>query len=723
MEPRARPMPAYAHGAVPVTHDPTLLSKLADLSSEFPIADFHMRLFRQLGCAFVYASRTTPAYSASESTWLVLIRFGAVLESRFGFTLEIPAIYSPFGDLQIRTTDGLEGHLADLPADRRSVTARETMVWAPDPNLATKLDSWSTPTRVLIPLPDESRSEGTAHLQRFIDALAGRLASRDLYSAKGFVTGDQFFGRDAELQQVADCLRTQEVIGIFGLRKTGKTSMLHELVRAHDPRYSPNSQTMVLVYQDLEYLPSLIHDPVSELIVDLTESIRRALKEAGLRTQELADLELPATPSQFRRALDTLLTKIGRGTSLVLLLDEIEYLCPPNPGTDTSGEGFQRVRQFLGSLRKLVQERDNFGLAIAGLASAAIESSELYGAPNPLFEFARTMYLRPFSIAEAERMLNTVGNRVSMHWTADAVALAHEMTDGHAMLLRELASVVLKDQKHARSNIAQIKRGQVHRAATRWQENVGSLVRDVLPHLRRYYQEEAELAVLLMDDPVSFGEFAGLYSESAARLERLGIIRREEGGDWQPSRLLELSHRFEGRPKVSAAYSGMRVAPTDSLVRTWVEADESDILEKKETLRAHGGPIPDEKVVDQVLKACLGLLNADGGYVLVGVSDQKELTGIGRDIKKCGDADRLILFLTDKIEVKIGNVGTDLLSPRLHDLDGLSILCITVQRCPSPVFPVKPIDDGKTGLFVRNNNSTRQLLAQGALDYTKRHWG
>lgn len=79
MEPLVPPMPAYAHGAVPVTHDPTLLSKLADLSSEFPIADFHMRLFRQLGCAFVYASRTTPAYSASESTWLVLIRFGQSL--------------------------------------------------------------------------------------------------------------------------------------------------------------------------------------------------------------------------------------------------------------------------------------------------------------------------------------------------------------------------------------------------------------------------------------------------------------------------------------------------------------------------------------------------------------------------------------------------------------------------------------------------------------------
>ena len=138
--------------------------------------------------------------NGARETWLVLLRFGAVLESRFGFTREIAVIYSPFEDLQIRTTDSIERYLSRLPEDRRSVSNNETFVWAPDPRLHTKLDSWSRPSRVLIPLPDRRKIVAEDRVPQFIAALAERLASRDLYSARGYVTGDQFFGRAPELQ-------------------------------------------------------------------------------------------------------------------------------------------------------------------------------------------------------------------------------------------------------------------------------------------------------------------------------------------------------------------------------------------------------------------------------------------------------------------------------------------------------------------------------------------
>ena len=713
----ARPKPAYAHGAVTEASDATLIGRINELHLDVPISVEHRSLLRELGSEFVYAR---PLVSHSEKIgWLVLVRFGSVLESRFGFTREIPLLYSPFADLQIRTTDGLESRLAQLPSERRSVSTNEVLVWAPDSRLAAKLESWSRAARVLLPMPSEDALAHPERLQTFIDLLASKLASRDLYSARGYVTGDQFFGRAVELQQVADSVRHREVVGVFGLRKTGKTSLLNELKRSYDSERDVDERLQLFVYQDLEHLPSLSEDPVIELVQDLAENVRRRLKQEGLRTQELADLPAGASPSDFRRALDRLLEKIADQATLILLLDEIEYLCPPNAGPDTTGIGYQRVRQLFGGLRKLVQERDNFAFVLAGLSSSAIESAELYGAPNPLFSFARPLYLGPFSVREADELLNGIGRKVSLHWPEDAVVLAHDISGGHALLIRELASIVLQNQRHSRSNTVQIRPGVVHQAIPKWRAAVSSHVRDVLPHLRRYYTDEVDLAIMLMDDPGAFGDFARPYSDSVDRLVALGIVSANRDGTWKPTPLLQFSYEFEKRPDADRpASSGVNPQRSaDELVA----ADESETLERKETLRAHGGSIPDEVIVDQVLKACLGFLNRRGGHVIVGVMDNGTVVGIDRDINMCGSKDKLIQFLTDKVRTKIGSSGIDLISVTTPRCGGATVMILDVLASPDPVFPVKPVD-GKDGLFVRNNNTTNVLTGREALDYVGRRW-
>ena len=53
------------------------------------------------------------------------------------------------------------------------------------------------------------------------------------------------------------------------------------------------------------------------------------LKEAGLRTSELAKLPMNPSIVEFRQALTSLLKKLKPGEGLVLMLDEIEHLCNP----------------------------------------------------------------------------------------------------------------------------------------------------------------------------------------------------------------------------------------------------------------------------------------------------------------------------------------------------------------------------------------------------------
>jgi len=145
------------------------------MHEEFPISLEHRALLRQLGSEFVYASPLSESAGAP-NTWFALVRFGRVLETRFGFTREIPVLYSPFKDLQIRTIGRIPELISRLPAERQDISAEEILVWAQDPELKTKTESWSKADRVLLPLPDQDNLDGSSPVQDFINQLASKLA-------------------------------------------------------------------------------------------------------------------------------------------------------------------------------------------------------------------------------------------------------------------------------------------------------------------------------------------------------------------------------------------------------------------------------------------------------------------------------------------------------------------------------------------------------------------
>jgi predicted HTH transcriptional regulator len=153
-----------------------------------------------------------------------------------------------------------------------------------------------------------------------------------------------------------------------------------------------------------------------------------------------------------------------------------------------------------------------------------------------------------------------------------------------------------------------------------------------------------------------------------------------------------------------------------------IDDEENETLEKKESLLSHGNDTPDEVITDQVIKACLGFLNQRGGTVLVGVSDSNEVIGVGRDINKKGSADKLVLYLGSKIRDKIGRVAVGLINISTPSTtSGETVLRVDVEPSTRAVFTVADVDK-KSGLYVRNNNSTSLLKDQDAHEYIIRHW-
>lgn len=344
-----------------------------------PAARAHRAAFRELGSEYVYAREIRESESREfAGTWVALVRFGLAVETLFGLTREVAIIYSPHRDLQFRTYHAIPEMLAALP---RTVTPGVVFLASPDPRQVQKLDDWSDIRVTAVPIPHEFDPH-SAPWRVLLKTLEQRLFTRDLYAETGPVSGTMFFGRQIMLQSLIDDIRSRRVAGVFGLRKSGKTSILKRLGQLLTEETHPE---YVFVLRDLESLPSLPREVVNPLLLELHADILDQLRKRKLRTKELAELADPGDLLAFKRALQTLLRKVGPNEfHLVVALDEIEYLCPPDRmHLDTAQT--QEIPQFFGVLRSLVQETDNFTFLIAGLASASIEAGTLFGRHNPLF--------------------------------------------------------------------------------------------------------------------------------------------------------------------------------------------------------------------------------------------------------------------------------------------------------------------------------------------------
>ncbi|MBE1575451.1 translation initiation factor IF-2 N-terminal domain-containing protein [Amycolatopsis roodepoortensis] len=509
------PRPAtWSAGAVrPPTH-PETLRHLNLLKQAFPVVEDHQTILAKLGSQFFYS--VAGEVSGADGCGFALVRFSGAIESAFGLTREVLFFYSPHRDLQMRTFQAAKRILTRLQ-HRREVTPDMMVVWSPDPRLRERLDDWSNSSKNFLAIPLDLPDDGDPIA--FIKLLSSYVFTRDLFYETTPVRGDRFFGRRQLLQTLRDDIRNQRVAGLFGLRKAGKTSVLTELAQTF------SSPEKIFILRDLESLPSPPEDPVPDLLKDLVDDLVTELRRRELAAQALADL--PANPgiSEFKRAFQTVLRTLAEdGTTIVLMLDEIEYLTPSDRIDICEGD-MTSVAQLLGVLRSLVQENTNFTFLLSGLTSSIIESGRLYGRPNPLFSWAKATFLAPFEKHEADDLARSVGQKMGISIDAGALDALFEATGGHAFLYRHLASNVVHelpvDTFHR-----EIKKPLVLRTITEWRRQVAGNMREMLDHVKRYYPDESYLLEILTDEPESFAAFAEDAPLALGHLISLGLVQK-----------------------------------------------------------------------------------------------------------------------------------------------------------------------------------------------------
>jgi hypothetical protein len=160
------------------------------------------------------------------------------------------------------------------------------------------------------------------------------------------------------------------------------------------------------------------------------------------------------------------------------------------------------------------------------------------------------------------------------------------------------------------------------------------------------------------------------------------------------------------------------VAPMPS-VNDLVAAGESDAVEFKSTLRTNlHTSAPDDKIVLSALKTIAAFLNAGGGTLLIGVSDDGTLRGLDAD--GFASEDKMGLHLVSLIRERIGDVFLPYVHPHFEDQDGVRVLLVRCEKGPKPAF----VKDGPLQrFFVRGGNSTVELSGASLTDYVGKRFG
>ncbi len=509
-------------GAVAQPQHPDLLANIERVCKRYPILSAHLAALRSLGSQVVYAGFCRQ--EGFNGAAVVHVRFSGAIEAGFGFTREVMLFYSPHEDLQGRT---FKAATKELQSTDRSVTPDTFFLWSPDPRLRTKLYDWSRPSSLAIPLLIDENEELS-----LIKLLRDHIYTRDLFYVTTPVSGASFFGRRTLLQSMRDDVFNQRVTGVFGLRKSGKTSILTQLSE------ELKDDNVVTILMDLETFPCPPEDPTDDILADLRQRLLWELRSRGLRTQELEEIGQRPGILELKNALQSVLKHLKEdGTRILLLLDEIEYLTPADKIDIAEGE-MPRIAQMLSAFRSIVQESDNFTFTLSGLTSAIIESGRLYGRPNPLFSWARAVYVTPLDREEADDLASTVGGKMGIEITSGALEALHEASGGHAFLYRSLSSAVVShlpvdDLKRTMS------RSAVLTEISDWKSRIQGNIEEMIQHVKRYYPNESVMLEILMDSADDFKELAPEEHVAVRRLKDLGLIV-ETDGEFEVSVILEL---------------------------------------------------------------------------------------------------------------------------------------------------------------------------------------
>lgn len=319
-----------------------------------------------------------------------------------------------------------------------------------------------------------------------------------------------FFGRQQIVSRYIDSIRRCENKGVFGVRKTGKTSLLFKIDRII------REQNLGFVFFYDCKSPSYRKFHWNELLGEICDNIAKRLHIRIRRDYDERNII-----KSFRYAMKEASI---RNKKIVIIFDEIEYISFRSPLDQHWKTEYVEFWQTMWSVQSLHR---NLVFIISGVNASVTEIDMVNGVQNPLFGIVQSEYLQGLSNEETHFMIRTLGKRMGLKFSYDTIDFIFNQYNGHPMLSR-LACSFIGRQFEDQLRPVNISLDVVKKMQADIDIDLAYYFKHIVSEIQQFYPDEYEMFELLASGQTSdFVELSTL-SDFVKHLYSYGLVAKND---------------------------------------------------------------------------------------------------------------------------------------------------------------------------------------------------
>lgn len=424
--------------ATPGTHPFARLEHFND--DEKKIIDFLEKIF--------YITSGGGQITIGGSTYrYCLIKPTDYFNKTFHLTREFVVIFSDYISFEPRSLDAVSVVYQRIESKLRLDRGCYIMI-CHDQEIETKLVGLlkdSNVNQIIVPFSYKELLENNVSANIVKERFKKYLFDTDLFSAIGPIQNDVFFfGRRDFVHDIVSKCKNSTNSGVFGLRRSGKTSLLYAIQNLLRQQGYPT------VFIPCESDLSSLHwqTALYKVVLD----VYHALNINSLSVREDNYSKNSNVTINFEKDMDAVLADIT--VPVTMMFDEIEAITfnviQDSNSSNLWVDGNDFV-WFWNTIKGYYSKNpQNISILVAG-TNPMINEVPIIGedkVPNPMFrqlsESNQGAYLPAFSIDDTNNMVNTLGGYMGLTFNEYAIAKLTSDCGGHPYLMRILCSHINK---------------------------------------------------------------------------------------------------------------------------------------------------------------------------------------------------------------------------------------------------------------------------------------
>jgi hypothetical protein len=471
-----------------------------------------------------YITRTKEIYIAGSSYKLILMKPSDFIKNAFNINREIVLAFSSYETFQPRSIDAIEF----LGVQELRLEEICSIIVSKDNDVENKLGAIlksNEEARVIIPFSYSEILKHQSDPEYLVNKIRQKFYSRDLFGLQDPLKKDlYFFGRKNIIQTLLNRHLNSENSGIFGLRKTRKTSILYSVERALDRK---KSTSLIIDCQTL-HLKSW-----GNAIMFIIQELQQ---KTGVKRTELNILSKQLVPDfiadYFHEDIRTIYRKNNK-KSILLIFDEIENITFDTSISENwkNGIDFIKFWQVIRSSYQRHRSDNVFSYLITGTNPRCIEKSTINKVDNPIFSQFIPIYIPPFDFPQTKEMIDKLGGYMGLKFDDIVGSKLADDFGGHPLLIRQMCSFIHRTAQLNRPLI--INKTYYDRKRDEFfldEQGFTKYIQMVLEVLEEWYIDEFQMLTWLsIGNYDTFKEYANEIPEYVKHLIHYGII--EKSGD------------------------------------------------------------------------------------------------------------------------------------------------------------------------------------------------